>query len=642
MKKLNSLRAKLIIPIISFSLILLIVTIFFLGQRQLSFIRTHATTQMTVAMQLIAEYVSVPLVFNEPEEAHEVLSKLETMGFISSAAVYTTEGELFTYFGGDSGLYLSNYEPYIKSIARDDEVLHLETPIVYKDVRYGTLLSIADNANQKSVIHESVVIFLFFFIAMAILSVILTLIFEGKFLQPILLIAQNFKKISPQTSFIVPLDPVVFKSDQSKELKYLVDGYNQMVMNLGYREQKQIEAEAALKEINDNLEVKIINRTSELNQAHEKLRKLFQNERNIVKNLPYGIILMDYKLNIVEMNDFARKRLGYVDSPPQKISDICKVAVCLENINACPHIISDDTTQNEKSMQSYFSDIHGNEVPVLKTVIPIEYNEKKVIMEAFVDISDLKETQLELIKAKEKAEESDRLKSSFLANMSHEIRTPLNAIVGFTGILISEDLEDEVKDEYRSIVEFNTDNLLSLIEDILDLSKLESKTLSMKPKEVDLLVFLNDISENGEMLISQAEDKELKFALEVDPLLTYETPIFDSARIKQVIFNLLGNALKFTDEGTITFGVVCNEDNLLFYVKDEGIGISDEEKERIFDRFYKSNRSMNKLYRGTGLGLAICKNIIELIGGELWLESELGKGTTFFFTIPKPTSELAE
>ena len=642
MKKLNSLRARLIIPIISFSLILLTVTIFFLGQRQLSFIRTHATTQMTVAMELIAEYVSVPLVFNEPEEAHDVLSKLESMGFISSAAVYTTEGELFTYFGGDTSLYLNNYESYIKSITRDDEILHLETPIVYKDVRYGTLHSIADNANQKSVIHESLLIFLFFFITMAILSVVLTLIFEGKFLQPILLIAQNFKKISPQTSFIVPPDPIVLKADQSDELKYLTDGYNQMVTNLGYREQKQIEAENALKEINDNLEVEILTRTSELNHAHEKLSKLFQNERNIVKNLPYGIILMDYKLNIVEMNDFARQRLGYVDSPAKTVSDICKTALCLESIDACPFIKSDDTTLNERSKQSSFSDIHGNQVPVLKTVIPIEYNDQKVIMEAFVDISDLKETQLELIKAKEKAEESDRLKSAFLANMSHEIRTPLNAIVGFTGILISEDLEDELKDEYRSIVEFNTDNLLSLIEDILDLSKLESKTLSMKPKEVDLLVFLNDISENGELLISQTEDKELRFALDVDPLLTYETPIFDSARIKQVILNLLSNALKFTDKGTITFGVVCNENDLLFYVKDEGIGISAKEKERIFDRFYKSNTSVNRLYGGTGLGLAICKNIIELIGGELWVESQIGKGTTFFFTIPKQTARLAE
>ena len=624
-------------------MILLTVTTIFLGQRQLSFIRNHATAQMTVAMQLIAEYVSVPLVFNEPEEAYEVLSKLETMGFISSAAVYTAEGELFTYFGGDSGLYMNSYGSFIKSIAEEGEILHLETPIIYKDVRYGTLHSIVDEANQRPVIRESLIIFILFFLAMAILSIILTFIFERKFLQPILLIAQNFKKISPQTSFIASPDPILFNKKQSNELEYLVDGYNQMLNNLGYREQKQIEAENALKVINDNLEFEITNRTSELKQAHEKVSRLFENERNIVKNLPYGIILMDYNLNIVEMNDFAKQRLGYVNSSAKTVSDICQSALCLEDIEACPFIKSGDITLNERSRQSSFTDIHGNAVPVLKTVIPIEYNEKKVIMEAFVDISDLKDTQLELIKAKEKAEESDRLKSSFLANMSHEIRTPLNAIVGFTGILISEDLDDELKDEYRRIVEFNTDNLLCLIEDILDLSKLESKTLSMKPQEIDLLIFLNDISENGEMLITRDENKELKFAFEIDPLLTSQVvPVFDSSRIKQVILNLLSNAIKFTDRGTITFGLICNEEEFLFYVKDEGIGISDEEKERIFDRFYKSNRSMEKLYGGTGLGLAICKNIIELIGGELWVESELGKGTTFNFTIPKHIHELAE
>ena len=637
MKKRNSLRSKFVFPIISLSLVLLVVPIFYLGQKQLRDTSNIALWQMSAAMQLVADYVSEPLISDNVEEANDVLQKVKTVGFVSGLVVYKTSGELFASYGDAGALkFLSKIKPSVEMIMQAENWLTISTPVMKDDIIYGSMVTLVDKTDYKRTNNRTIFLLVFLFLTMAIISIIVTLLFERIFLKPILQLAQNFKNISQTTSFLEPPELIRSNNKMSEEIVLLVNGFNDMVSKLVVRERKKHEAETALRDVNDRLESEVLSRTAELSDTNKKLIESFENERNILENLPYGIVLIDYNANIVEVNDFARKRLGYIDDAPQTVADICREAVCLEDINSCPSFNADDDLLKSKSKQAYFRDKEGNDVPVLKTVIPIVYNERKVIMEAFVDITDLKETQMELVKAKEKAEESDRLKSSFLANMSHEIRTPLNAIIGFTNILISEDLDEHMQGDYRLIVEENTDNLLNLIEDILDLSKLESGTLSMKPQEIDLLIFLNDLSENGELLISREENKELRFVLEVDPLLTtYQTPVFDSSRIKQVILNLINNSIKFTDSGVITLGVnYRNERELLFYVKDTGSGIPESDTAKVFNRFYKSASSADKLYAGTGLGLAICKNIIELIHGEIWYETEIGKGTTFYFTVP--------
>ena len=239
------------------------------------------------------------------------------------------------------------------------------------------------------------------------------------------------------------------------------------------------------------------------------------------------------------------------------------------------------------------------------------------------DITQLKETEQMLIKAKEKAEEADRLKSAFLANMSHEIRTPLNAIVGFSSML-EEAEEQEEKHQYITIIEDNNKLLLQLISDILDLSKIEAGTFDIIPERVNAKQLCNDLFQAMQMKTSPQVELRLKDNL---PELTFTS---DKNRLYQVLLNFVTNALKFTSEGNITIDYQIDGNEVKFSVQDTGMGIEPEKQEAIFTRFVK----LNSFIPGTGLGLSICQSIVTQLGGKIGVESEPGKGSCFWFTHP--------
>jgi signal transduction histidine kinase/CheY-like chemotaxis protein len=235
-----------------------------------------------------------------------------------------------------------------------------------------------------------------------------------------------------------------------------------------------------------------------------------------------------------------------------------------------------------------------------------------------------------LEKALLKAEGSDKLKTSFLSNMSHEIRTPMNAIIGFATLLKDESI-NENRYEYINIIESNGLMLLTLINDILDLSSIQSQQVSLKPKNTNLYGLLTNLLETFKI---DTDKKDLTLKLNTDQIKDDCHLIFDEIRLKQVLSNLLSNACKFTESGYIEFGVHEITDTVTFFVKDTGLGIPKGSGISIFDRFYKIENCKDQLYRGTGLGLSLCKSIVTLWNGDIWFESELGKGTTFFFTYP--------
>ena len=242
------------------------------------------------------------------------------------------------------------------------------------------------------------------------------------------------------------------------------------------------------------------------------------------------------------------------------------------------------------------------------------------------DITQLKETEQMLIKAKEKAEEADRLKSAFLANMSHEIRTPLNAIIGFSD-MICQTGEEEEKQEYMKIVSSNNELLLQLIDDILDLSKIEAGTMEFTLAPTDI----NDLMEG---ICRQMQEKNTS----PDVVITFtekaEECILntDRVRLSQVIINFTNNAMKFTPKGSIQMGYRIDEakDEIYFYVKDTGIGIPADKINEVFERFVK----LNTFAKGTGLGLAICRVIVERLGGTIGADSKEGEGSCFWFRLP--------
>lgn len=261
-------------------------------------------------------------------------------------------------------------------------------------------------------------------------------------------------------------------------------------------------------------------------------------------------------------------------------------------------------------------------VQTLKTHIPL-VGRVPLIIGISWDITNVQNIEQELIQARIKAEQSDRLKSAFLANMSHEIRTPLNAIVGFPRLMTTTDNREDEK-LYSEIINQNSDVLLQLINDILDLSKIEAGTFEYIKQPMDLGEMCRNVYEIHKGRVQ--EGVTLTLDNENDSLMINE----DKNRILQLITNLITNAIKFTYEGEIHFGFKLKKDYIDFYVKDTGIGISEEKLSHIFGRFVK----LNSFVQGTGLGLAICQMIVEKMGGAITVESELHEGSTFRFTIP--------
>lgn len=237
----------------------------------------------------------------------------------------------------------------------------------------------------------------------------------------------------------------------------------------------------------------------------------------------------------------------------------------------------------------------------------------------------------ELIAAKEKAEESERLKGAFLANMSHEIRTPLNAIVGFSNLLVMDSNTKEEFEEFSNQVTQNTEALLVLIDDILDLSLIEAKQAKCVYSNVDVNDYISNFFKYWETHQSRTECPIYLVNELADENLTIRT---DEHKVAQIMRNLVGNACKFTEKGSITLTFKHENQRLIFSVKDTGIGIAPKHQAVIFEWFRKIEDDNTKLYRGTGLGLAISSKLSELLGGELWVESELGIGSTFYFSLP--------
>ncbi|MDD4492521.1 MAG: ATP-binding protein [Bacteroidales bacterium] len=257
---------------------------------------------------------------------------------------------------------------------------------------------------------------------------------------------------------------------------------------------------------------------------------------------------------------------------------------------------------------------------------PEEYRQIGLLLERHL------KQQEELIKAKEKAEESDRLKSAFLANMSHEIRTPLNGIMGFAGLLADTDLTEDQKNQYIKIIEESGARMLNIINDLINISIIEAGQLVLHYSQFNLNELLDYIYA---FFKPEIEKKGITFSLVKN--LPAEEIILNSDREKvyAILMNIVRNASKYTNSGQISFGYELKESEILFFVKDTGIGISKDKQKVIFDRFIQAEKSISKYYEGAGLGLAITKAYVEKLGGKIWLESDLGTGSKFYFTLPR-------
>ena len=246
----------------------------------------------------------------------------------------------------------------------------------------------------------------------------------------------------------------------------------------------------------------------------------------------------------------------------------------------------------------------------------------------------------ELEIAKQKAEESDHLKTAFLQNMSHEIRTPLNAIMGFSELLPKTFKNEEKLKKFTTVIQQRSTDLLEIVTDILDISKIESGQVQVNLEECNLNTLFTEVETFFTEYCVRIKKEHVKFKLNLHCNIINKLVIIDAGKLKQILTNLISNAFKFTHSGVVEVGCNVSENNILsFYVKDSGIGILKEKQSAIFERFMQASSDTSKLYGGTGLGLSIVKGLLNLVGGEIWLDSEFGKGSTFYFTFPYSISK---
>lgn len=359
----------------------------------------------------------------------------------------------------------------------------------------------------------------------------------------------------------------------------------------------------------------------EITAAKEELEEAIKKQSLALKSIDFGLIYIDktYRVQWEETTHIKSLVPGRHYTPGL----ICYQTSALRD-KPCEHCAFKEAIEQGIIVRHT---IRIDKVDFEVTATPVYATGGKEVIGGllrFEDITEKLKIEQDLREAKNKAEESNRLKSAFLANMSHEIRTPLNAIVGFSGLLVeTEDVEE--RKQYIGIVEENNELLLQLISDILDLSKIEAGTFEFTITEVNVNLLCEDIVRS--MQGKTTETVRLVF----DKHLPECYIMSDRNRLHQVISNFVNNAAKFTSEGTIKVGYEQLEDSRIrFYVSDTGIGIKEEYRVQIFDRFVK----LNSFIHGTGLGLSICRSIIDQLHGEIGVESEPGKGSCFWFILP--------
>ncbi|MDH3381236.1 MAG: PAS domain S-box protein, partial [Flavobacteriaceae bacterium] len=369
-----------------------------------------------------------------------------------------------------------------------------------------------------------------------------------------------------------------------------------------------------------------IQQQNTIKENEEKFRSIFELS-------PDMLSLVDLNGYLLNCNHEFIKQLGY-DTKEEILNLNCinfiakeDRAIALEKFKLCfvnRQVYNQEFNLIRKDGSSFAVEISA-------TLNYDEKNAPKNIIAITRDVTLRKQHELEITNALEKAKEADRLKSAFLANMSHEIRTPMNGIIGFAEMLQNQDLNEEKRGFYANIIMNSSRQLLSIINDVLDMSTIEAGLVEIKEAPVSINEMLTELHE---FFLQKSDEKQLKLNCELtlnDDLSVINT---DQTKVQQVLTNFISNAIKFTKKGEVSFGYTFKDNFLEFYVSDTGIGIDKKLHKEVFERFRQVNMEYTRETIGNGLGLSISKKLVELLGGEIWLESEPNKGSTFYFTLP--------
>lgn len=396
-----------------------------------------------------------------------------------------------------------------------------------------------------------------------------------------------------------------------------------------------------LADVNNRLE----KQNRELQEASNRLRVSEENFRQFAENTNDIFILRD------------AQKIIYVNNQFERIWGRKK-----EELFANPTIVTEwihpDDRKNTEAWTSFKNLVHGQAHIEHFRIIKPDGEVRWLLSRLFLvndskgkpyrivgissDITEQKDFEKTLRQAKENAQESDLLKTTFLANISHEIRTPMNGIVGFAELLSRDDLDASARKSYVNIMKKSSEQLICIIDDIIDFAKIEANQIRITQEPVKINSMIDQLKIFYDNQLSKDENSHVMILTEKG-LKDEEAEILsDELRIRQVLSYLIDNAIKYTSDGFIKIGYAIKEKKLHFFIQDSGIGIPSDKKELVFERFRQGDEGHTRKFGGTGLGLPISKGLVELLGGEIWLESEINKGTTFYVSVPFQRDEKME
>jgi two-component system sensor histidine kinase/response regulator len=590
--------------------------------------RRVAIRNLSTMADMIANNSTAAMSFGDQQGAGEVLSALRAEPSIYAACLYTAEGTvLTTYLRGGTAKRTIPASPASDGVRLEGGQLVLFKPIVLQGERIGTIHLRSDLQELNARMRRYTLIMSLVMVMAVLVAWLLSTRLQRVISGPILELADTARMVSVEKNYWVRA-----AKHGEDELGVLISAFNEMLAQIQVRD-------GALEQARNELEHRVMERTRDLQkeiversraEGETLLQKLrFQ---QLFENAPIGIVMLDKEERILHVNQSFQDifQFSFEELRGRHINEVIVPGSLNEEASGFSQTILEGSVVCGESLRKRKD---GSLLPVEIYGVPI-LAEKKLdgIYAMYVNITERKRAEAELQKAKLAAEAASRAKSEFLATMSHEIRTPMNGIIGMTELALDTGLTEEQR-EYLGLVRSSANVLLSLINDILDFSKIEAGKLELDPISFNLRDSLDNIVRT---LALREIDKGLELACHVRPEVP-DALIGDAGRLRQVITNLVGNAIKFTEAGEVVLHVEIesqgeDQARLHFAVTDTGIGIPIDKQKTIFEAFSQADSSTTRKYGGTGLGLAISSRIIESMGGRIWVESELHRGSTFHFT----------